>query len=84
MARRAQLNLTVLGYAVRQVREERGMNARELASAAGVRLSVLEAIEAGRLDPTYEVLVSLAQGCELGPATFVLRAEDFAEMLACP
>jgi ribosome-binding protein aMBF1 (putative translation factor) len=40
--------LLALGHTVRQLREERGMTAAELACAAGIRREELEAIEAGR------------------------------------
>jgi DNA-binding XRE family transcriptional regulator len=43
--------LLVLGCALRQLREERGMTPAELACAAGVRREELEAIEAGRPYP---------------------------------
>jgi DNA-binding XRE family transcriptional regulator len=40
--------LLALGRAIRQLREERGMTAAELACASGIRRQELEAIEAGR------------------------------------
>jgi DNA-binding XRE family transcriptional regulator len=43
--------LLALGRAIRQLREERGMTAAELACASGIRRQELEAIEAGRPRP---------------------------------
>jgi transcriptional regulator with XRE-family HTH domain len=68
----------VLGRAVAQVRHERGVAAAELAVAAGVELTVVQALEAGRLDPPYELLVMLAQSLGVRPSAFVIRAEALA------
>jgi DNA-binding XRE family transcriptional regulator len=43
--------LLALGRTIRQLREERGMTAAELACASGIRQAELEAIEAGRPRP---------------------------------
>lgn len=54
------------------------MGAAELASAAGVELTRLQALEAGRLDPPYELLVALAGSLGVRPSAFVIRAEALA------
>jgi transcriptional regulator with XRE-family HTH domain len=50
--------LIALGQAIRQVREERGMSAAELA-AASVEQQYLETLEGGRIDSRYDVLLAL-------------------------
>jgi transcriptional regulator with XRE-family HTH domain len=54
--------LAALGRAIRQLRAERNITARELAVAAGVAPGRLDSIEAGRFDPTYDVFLALAHG----------------------
>jgi transcriptional regulator with XRE-family HTH domain len=65
-------DLIALGQTVRQLREERDIDTRSLATAAGVEPRRLEAIEAGRQDPRYDVLLALAGG--LGVEVEVLVA----------
>ena len=52
--------LIAFGRAVRRLRDERNLSAGELAAAAGLAPGRLAAIEAGRLDPHYDVLLALA------------------------
>lgn len=66
--------LVALGLAVRLSREERGINAGELAAAAGIDPGRLEEIEAGRCAPAYDVLLALAGGLGVEPGAFVRRA----------
>lgn len=54
--------LVALGRVIRQAREERGMTPAELASAAAIEREGLEALEAGRLTPTDDLLPALAIG----------------------
>jgi transcriptional regulator with XRE-family HTH domain len=68
-------NLALLGRAIQLEREEHGMTPAELAAAAGVKRRRLAALEAGRHDPTYDLLVSLAQGLGVRLSTFPIRAE---------
>lgn len=55
------------------------MSARELAVAAGLTPKRLHAIEAGRSDPRYDVLLALAQGLNIKPAELMRRAGDEAK-----
>jgi transcriptional regulator with XRE-family HTH domain len=64
-----------LGRAIRQVREERGMSAAELATAAGIEQQYLEALEGGRLDPCNDVLLALADGFGFRPSALIVRLE---------
>ena len=70
--------LARLGAAVRQLREERGLSQHELAVAARVGERRIGALEAGRLDPDYVLLVRLAKALGVRPSALVLRAEGRA------
>jgi transcriptional regulator with XRE-family HTH domain len=69
-------NLLALGRAVKLMREQRGMSADELAKASGVRRERLDALENGQLDPTYELLVEVAEGLGAQPSALVILAEQ--------
>jgi transcriptional regulator with XRE-family HTH domain len=69
-------NLAILGQAVRQVRERQDVTASELAAVTGVECEQIDALEAGQLDPTYELLLVLARGLGIRPSVFVVCAED--------
>ena len=78
MSQRERQELFVLGRAIAQIRKERGVTAAGLAAAIGVHLNQIRALEAGRLDPGYELLLALADGLGVRPSTFVIRAEALA------
>jgi Helix-turn-helix domain len=67
--------LAALGRAVRGLREDRGRTLEELATAANVGPEYLAALEAGQHDPPYDVLLALADGLGVEPATLVDSAE---------
>lgn len=69
-------DLLVLGQAVRQMREQRGMSADELAGAAGIGRERIDALETGRLDPTYELVLALAEGLDIQPSALMILAEQ--------
>jgi DNA-binding XRE family transcriptional regulator len=71
--------LIALGHAVRELRSERSMSKRELASTAGLTRSMLDAIEAGQHDPTYEVLQLLAAALGVKPSAIAKRTEAAAK-----
>jgi transcriptional regulator with XRE-family HTH domain len=54
--------LVALGRYIRAERENRGITPAELAGAAGLEQARLEALEAGRLAPTGDLLPVLAAG----------------------
>ena len=68
-------NLLTLGRAIKLVRDQRGMSADELATSSGILRERIDALEAGRLDPTYELLVKIADGLGTQPSTLVTLAE---------
>ncbi len=71
-------HLRNLGEAARQLREQRGSTAAELAAALGVEEGYVRALEAGERDPDYELLFTLARALDVRPATLIGRAEELA------
>lgn len=71
--------LQLLGQAIRLMREERGLNASELAGAAEINEGRLSSLEDGDLDPPYDLLVQVADGLGIRPSEFVVRAEGLGE-----
>jgi transcriptional regulator with XRE-family HTH domain len=71
-------DLTLLGKAVRQLREERRLGQGELAAAAGVGERRIQALEAGHLDPDYMLLLALAKALGVRAGALVIRAEELA------
>ncbi len=69
-------DLRILGRAIRELRDQRGLGADELALAAGIARADLAAIEAGRLDPGYRRLLRLAAGLGVRPLALLLRVEE--------
>ncbi len=67
--------LVALGRATRQLREKRGMTTATLAIAADLDRDLVEAIEKGRHDPHYDVMLALADGLGVGLAVVVRRSE---------
>jgi transcriptional regulator with XRE-family HTH domain len=70
--------LIALGQAVRQLREERQLSPSEFAEAASIAQASLEALEAGRFDPPFDVLLALAGalGVELADLVFYVEGLD--------
>lgn len=71
-----EYELALLGRAVRDVRQRRHMSSSELASRSGVARARIDALEAGRLDPTYDLLVAVAHGLDVQLAAFATRVEE--------
>lgn len=61
------------------MREQQDMSADELAGATGMYRRRIDALEAGRLDPTYEMLLALAEGLGIQPSELVTLAEQLKE-----
>lgn len=72
-------DLLVLGRAIRGMREQQGMSADELAGATGMNRQRIDALETGHLDPTYELLLALADGLGIQPSALVTLAEQLRE-----
>jgi DNA-binding XRE family transcriptional regulator len=75
---REQQDLLVLGRAIREIRQERGMAVEQLAQVSGVVRARIQALELGQLNPRYELLLALAEGLGVRPSAFVIRAEELA------
>lgn len=57
------------------MRKQRGMSVDELADASGVLRERIGALEAGQLDPTYELLLEITDGLGTQPSALVILAE---------
>jgi transcriptional regulator with XRE-family HTH domain len=60
-----------LGESFRQVREQQRLSAQELAARTGIDIEHISALEAGRLDPTFDVMLALADGMGVRVSAFV-------------
>jgi transcriptional regulator with XRE-family HTH domain len=65
-----------LGETIRQVREQRRLSVAELAARAGIDAQRISNIEAGQLDPTYDVLIALADGLGVRLSALVPRSRS--------
>jgi transcriptional regulator with XRE-family HTH domain len=74
--RQQRHDLIALGEAVREIRVQRRFSASDLARASGVPLRRLAALEAGRLDPSIELLRKLAESMDISRAVFFRRAKE--------
>lgn len=72
----AEKDLLLLGEAFREIREQHGLSAGELARATGVNGLRIVALEEGCLDPDYELLLTLAEGIGVRPSVIFLRADE--------
>ncbi|HUN77551.1 MAG TPA: helix-turn-helix domain-containing protein [Solirubrobacteraceae bacterium] len=68
--------LSVLGRAIRELRERAGLGVGELATAADIPEVELASIEAGRLDPGYLRLRRLAAALGVEETTLLLRVGE--------
>lgn len=66
--------LAAYGTAVRDVREEKGLDRKELAAAAGISYSYLSAIESGQKLPSGTVQTVLADALETPASDLLARA----------
>ncbi len=76
MDQREQRYLSALGLAIAEIRERGRVSAEQLAAAVGAEPAQILALEAGRLDPTYELLLALGDGLGVRASAFVIRAEE--------
>jgi transcriptional regulator with XRE-family HTH domain len=61
------------------MREQQDMSAGELADAIDIGRQRIDALETGRLDPTYELLLAVAEGLGTQPSALVTLAERLKE-----
>lgn len=57
-----QAELIRFGETLRQAREREGIGIAELAARSGIDAQQVNALEAGRLDPAFDVMCALADG----------------------
>jgi len=72
--------LAAYGAVVRQVREELGLDRKELAEAAGISYSYLSAIESGQKLPSATVQTSLAASLGVSASDLLARANGELEV----
>jgi transcriptional regulator with XRE-family HTH domain len=68
-------DLAKLGRALREAREEQCLSEHDLAAATGITPEEVRALEAGKLDPDYELLIELARKLGITLTALVVRAE---------
>ena len=68
------VELVRLGKAFRRVREREGVTVAELVVRTGIDARQITALEAGRLDPAFDVMCALADG--IGVRSSTLFPED--------
>jgi transcriptional regulator with XRE-family HTH domain len=66
--------LVRFGKRFRQVREQQRVSVVDLAARTGIDASRIGDLEAGRLDPTYDVMIALAEG--IGVRVSALISDD--------
>jgi DNA-binding XRE family transcriptional regulator len=71
--------LRALGLAIRERREQRHLTRAELAARTRVTAERIGALERGRLDPDYELLLALADALDVGVGALFTRAEELAD-----
>lgn len=69
-------SLLALGRAIRQAREQKGSGVDELAETAEVSQECIQALEAGSLDPTYELLRKIADGLGVTTSSLIVQVEQ--------
>lgn len=59
------MTIDIFAQRVRRLRSQAGLTLRELGERAGISVSALSNIETGKVSPTYERIVALAQGLDV-------------------
>jgi ribosome-binding protein aMBF1 (putative translation factor) len=69
-----EAELVFLGQAIREIREQQDISPDKLAGKAGIRERRLARVEAGSLEPDYELLVKLTRALSIQPRVLMNRA----------
>jgi DNA-binding XRE family transcriptional regulator len=69
-------SLVFIGQAIREARERQDITVGELASKAGISRRRLQRLEAGRVDPDYELWAALAGALGVKPSLLAVRAGE--------
>jgi transcriptional regulator with XRE-family HTH domain len=73
-------HLLALGRAVELIRQRRRMSRDALASATGIAVEQIDALERGQFDPTYHDLLAIAEGLGMeDPSGLVAIADEIRE-----
>lgn len=67
-----------LGLAIRERRSEVGLSLEEASSLLGVGRARLARVEEGRADPTFDLLLSLADALDTTLSELFRRAEELS------
>jgi transcriptional regulator with XRE-family HTH domain len=65
--------LVRFGEMFRRVREQQGVSVDDLAARTGIDAQQIGDLEAGRFDPTYDVMITLADGMGVRLSALVPR-----------
>ena len=57
------------------LRQQQVISTSQLAASISIGRENIEALESGKLDPTYELLVAVAEGLGTSPSALVMLAE---------
>jgi DNA-binding XRE family transcriptional regulator len=71
-----QRELQRLGRSIRQIRNEKGLSVADLAQATNVDEATIEALEAGRLDPPYDLMLDVASGLGIEMSALIIQTEQ--------
>lgn len=58
------------------VREQQGFSVSEIAAVSDVKESRLQALEAGQLDPDFELMLNVAESMGVRPSAFIIKVEE--------
>jgi transcriptional regulator with XRE-family HTH domain len=68
-----------LGRAVRELRAKRKMSQQELARVTGLHFTYLSGIENGRRNPSYGVILAVAQALDVTPGRLINLADRLSQ-----
>jgi transcriptional regulator with XRE-family HTH domain len=60
---------------VRQIRTQRGLSHAQLARASGIDQALIKQLEAGELDPEFDLLRTLAKSLGVSASALFIQAE---------
>ncbi len=62
---------------MRELREAKGLSQATLAEAAGIDTSYMSGLERGRRNPSWTVILAIAEGLDVTPVKLVSEASRF-------
>jgi len=71
--------LRAFGAAVGELRTKRGMSVDELAAATRTTPRRIKRLEAGQVDPRYDLLVALVKALRVRPSLLIGQAEELEQ-----